>query len=160
MAYLAYEAVVLYTPSALQTTISQLIVAVRTIAVSRQTRWVTWTIAIMFPITVAVSALLENALLHKPELVYTFSLNSSPAFGVGSRSGTQQGPNSFVLPIACPVQKFEETHLSQANCTSGNVKGLKVAWVHYLAAMLYDITCLSIATGFIYAQSRSQRKHT
>jgi len=40
------------------------------------------------------------------------------------------------------------------------VQGAKVAWVHYMVAMLYDATCGAIASCYIYAQSRNQPGHT
>jgi hypothetical protein len=41
------------------------------------------------------------------------------------------------------------------NCTSGNTGELRIAWIHYLVVMLYDATCLGIATRYLYAQSSS-----
>ncbi|KAF8583089.1 hypothetical protein K439DRAFT_1634755 [Ramaria rubella] len=106
---------------AIQTMVSQLILAARTVAVSRQNRYVMWTMWIMFSVTVALE----------------FVSN------IWRRVPFRMPPDSL-----------------HANCTSGNPPGHKVAWVHYLAAMLYDATCLSIATGFIYVQNRGQKGHT
>ncbi|KAF8524048.1 hypothetical protein BU17DRAFT_85083 [Hysterangium stoloniferum] len=52
----------------------------------------------------------------------------------------------FRLPLDSPF----------TNCTSGNVAPKKVAWAHYLAAMLYDTLCLSIATRYIWVQARQK----
>ncbi|KAF8510604.1 hypothetical protein JB92DRAFT_2938764 [Gautieria morchelliformis] len=103
-----------------QLTASQLILAIRTIAIARQTRWAVWTVSILLVITVTV------------EIFSTF-------WG------------------RVPFQ--EPKGVQYANCTPGNVKSLQIAWVNYLAAILYDITCLCIATGFIVDQRRMQPKH-
>ncbi|KAF8493316.1 hypothetical protein JB92DRAFT_2999965 [Gautieria morchelliformis] len=103
-----------------QLTVSQIIMAIRTVAIARQTRWAVWAVSILWVITVTVEIF-------------------STVWG------------------RVPFQ--EPKGVQFANCIPGNVKSLKIAWVNYLAAILYDITCLCIATGFIIGQRRLQPKH-
>ncbi|KAF8321354.1 hypothetical protein DL93DRAFT_2073226 [Clavulina sp. PMI_390] len=63
------------------------------------------------------------------------------------------------LFVACMVPEFLgnaweriAVQNSSHNCTSGNGK-VKVAWLHYLAAMIYDVATMAISTTYLVLQS-------
>ncbi|KAH7325427.1 hypothetical protein B0J17DRAFT_681328 [Rhizoctonia solani] len=44
---------------------------------------------------------------------------------------------------------------SSFNCTSGNLPDHKIAWVHYLAAVVFDTVAMGIATFYLYNPTRT-----
>lgn len=44
---------------------------------------------------------------------------------------------------------------STFNCTSGNLPEHKVAWVHYLAAVVFDTIAMGIATFYLYSPTKT-----
>ncbi|KLO18965.1 hypothetical protein SCHPADRAFT_96723 [Schizopora paradoxa] len=95
--------------------ISQVIIGVRTYAISRKSRWVFWALVAAFVLALA------------PEIL-----------GNVVRRVVAQTP--------------------EKNCTSGNLPGAKLAWLHYLAAMLYDAFTMGIATWYLVSNSRGNQR--
>ncbi|TDL27738.1 hypothetical protein BD410DRAFT_781624 [Rickenella mellea] len=94
----------------LATLVSQIIISVRTYAVSRKSLWVKWILVVMFLLALV------------PEIL----------------------GNDYRRVIS---------QTAQHNCTSGNLPGAKIAWLHYLAAMIFDAVACGIATWYIFAAS-------
>ncbi|KAF8321351.1 hypothetical protein DL93DRAFT_2130877, partial [Clavulina sp. PMI_390] len=92
--------------------ISQIIVSIRTYAISRKEPWVKWTLLALFVASMV------------PEFL-------------GNTYGR------------VPVQN------AQKNCTSGNLPNAKIAWIHYLAAVIFDTVVTAISTGFLIIHSPS-----
>jgi len=88
--------------------ISQLIIFLRTYAISRNARWVLWTLSALFVVC----------------LVPEFLGNVYKRIRERNRFRSCNDPN-FNFSIALQD--------SRRNCTSGNI--VKVAWIHYVAAM-------------------------
>lgn len=93
------------------TLISQVIISIRTYAISRKARWVLWTLSVLFVLS-CVPEVLGNAWQRKS------------------------------------VQN------SQFNCTSGNLPTHKIAWLHYLAAVVFDTVAMGIATFYLYSPTK------
>ncbi|KAG8705406.1 hypothetical protein FRC08_001690 [Ceratobasidium sp. 394] len=94
------------------TLISQIIISIRTYAISRKSRWVLWTLSGLFCLS-CVPEILGNAWQRKA------------------------------------VQN------SQFNCTSGNLPEHKIAWLHYLAAVVFDTVAMGIATFYLYSPTKT-----
>ncbi|CAE6423279.1 unnamed protein product [Rhizoctonia solani] len=94
------------------TLISQVIISIRTYAISRKSRWVLYSLSTLFVLS-CVPEVLGNAWQRKA------------------------------------VQN------STYNCTSGNLPEHRVAWVHYLAAVVFDTVAMGIATFYLYNPTRT-----
>lgn len=94
------------------TLISQVIISIRTYAIARKSKWVLYTLSVLFVLS-CVPEILGN---------------------VWQRTAVQN---------------------STFNCTSGNLPKYKVAWLHYLAAVVFDTVTMGIATFFLYSPSRT-----
>ncbi|QRV99634.1 hypothetical protein RhiJN_27653 [Ceratobasidium sp. AG-Ba] len=93
------------------TLISQVIISIRTYAISRKARWVLWTLSILFVLS-CVPEVLGNAWQRKA------------------------------------VQN------SSVGCTSGNLPEHKIAWLHYLAAVVFDTVAMGIATFYLWSPTK------
>ncbi|KAL5498685.1 hypothetical protein ACEPAH_2040 [Sanghuangporus vaninii] len=100
---------------ALQTFVSQLILASRTYSISRKSRWVFWTMMVTLGLTI-------------PMEFYS---------NIHGRT-----------PVHDPV-----LHKYVCHCTSGNSNSLRIAWVHYLDAMVFDLVAICISTGYLWLYS-------
>ncbi|KAF8597833.1 hypothetical protein BDV93DRAFT_357534 [Ceratobasidium sp. AG-I] len=94
------------------TLISQVIISIRTYAISRKAKWVLYTLSGLFVLS-CVPEVLGNAWQRKAVQNSTF------------------------------------------NCTSGNLPQHKVAWVHYLAAVVFDTIAMGIATFYLYSPTKT-----
>ncbi|KAL5476801.1 hypothetical protein ACEPAI_2987 [Sanghuangporus weigelae] len=110
---------------ALQTFVSQLILASRTYSISRKSRWVFWTMMVTLGLTV-------------PMEFYSNIHGRTPQVRLSIR---------IVKPIEWILI------LLVGSCTSGNSNSLRIAWVHYLDAVIFDLVAICISTGYLWSYS-------
>ncbi|CAE6486178.1 unnamed protein product [Rhizoctonia solani] len=61
----------------------------------------------------------------------------------------------FALSLRFSGMPGSEKQYRTQVCTSGNTPDHKVAWVHYLAAVVFDTVAMGIATFYLYNPTRS-----
>lgn len=66
---------------------------------------------------------------------------------VYKRVPLQNDHSKYVLPCASPY--LESLNVNLISCTSGNFAPFRMAWIHYLAAMSFDMLALCISSAYI-----------
>lgn len=92
---------ILHMTSVIQTMISQLIVALRTIAVARQGLWVVWVVSIIYVVTITVSPCLLKAISLSTQIHHSSS-NFSATYGTGFHSENHGAQYLFVCCFTPP----------------------------------------------------------
>ncbi|KAG8742214.1 hypothetical protein FRC10_001793 [Ceratobasidium sp. 414] len=132
------------------TLISQLIISIRTYAISRKSQWVLWTLTGLFCLSCVPEGLgnvwqrkaVQNSTVRLHHVLPHLRDSDAPV------SPVKVSWDIFSFTLAF-LRTFTDS------CTSGNLPEHKIAWVHYLAAVVFDTVAMGIATFYLYSPTKT-----